>query len=338
MTKLTSPPRVLVFERTDPRDESIAWLRAQGADVHSGRADTDPSFKSYSEAAIIEEAQSFDAVLGSSSAHFPRAVIEALPKLRFISKLGIGVDTIDLAAASEHGVLVSNTPETAGVIAVAEHAIAIMLAMCKRLTVWTPEFFRKGGWRGETFASMLDGATVGIIGFGRIGQAVAQRLGGWNVRIIAYDPYPGAPVPGVEMVTLEALLGRADIVTLHCGATAENRHMIDAEALARMKPEAILINTGRGSLVDGAALLVALKTSRIAGAALDVFESEPPDPNDELFRLDNVVVTPHAATRTLRVFLDRRWLAARNLWAMLNGAPCENVVNPEALAMRERQS
>jgi D-3-phosphoglycerate dehydrogenase len=329
--------RVLLFERTDPRDESIAWLRNQGCDVQSGRADADPSFKSYTEAEIIAEAQGFDAVLGSSGARFPRAVIEALPRLRYISKLGIGVDTIDIAAASEHGILVSNTPESAGVMAVAEHAIAIMLAVCKRLTVWTPEFFRRGGWRDATFAGMLEGSTIGIIGFGRIGRAVAQRLAGWGVHILAYDPFPGPAMAGVAMVSLPELLARADVVTLHCGATAENRHLIDGAALAQMKATAVLVNTGRGSLVDSAALLAALKTNRIAGAALDVFETEPPDPNDGLFTLGNVIVTPHAATRTARVFLDRRWQAARNLWAMLNNAPCDDVVNPEARALREKQ-
>jgi D-3-phosphoglycerate dehydrogenase len=334
MTTKTSLARVLTYERTDPRDDSIAWMRAQGLAVQPGRADADPAFKQFSEEAIIAEAQDFDAVLGSSSAHFTRRVIEALPKLRFISKLGIGIDTIDVKAATERGILVSNTPEEAGVAAVAEHAIAILLAVNKRLTVWTPGFFRAGGWRGETFAGMLDGQTIGIIGFGRIGRAVAQRLAGWNVVIVAYDPFPGAPFPGVTMVELDALLERADIVTLHCGATGRNRHLIDAAALRRMKPSATLVNTGRGSLVDSTALVAALRSGALAGAAIDVFETEPPDPNDPLFELENVIVTPHAATRTVRVFLDRRWMAARNLCDMARGEPCANIVNPTARGTR----
>ena len=332
------PATILTYERTDPRDKSIAWLREQGFEVRSGRADADPTLKSYTEDEIIAEARDCDAVLGSSGAIFTRRVIEALPRLRYISKLGIGVDSIDVAAATERGIQVSNTPENAGVIAVAEHAIAIMLAVCKRLPVWTPEFFRRGGWRGSEFAGMLDGATIGIVGYGRIGRAVAQRLAGWNVDIVAYDPMPAGATPGVTMVSMQELLERADIVTLHCGATAENRHMIDAVALARMKPTAILVNTGRGSLVDGRALVAALEAKRIAGAGLDVFETEPPDPADRLFQLDNVIVTPHAATRTLRVFLDRRWQAARNLCAMINGMPCADVVNPEARAKWEKRT
>ena len=319
--------RVLTYERTDPRDGSIAWLREQGIEVRPGRADADPTFRGYAPEEIVADAAGCTAVLGSSAAAFPRSVIDALPDLRFISKIGIGVDTIDVAAASERGILVSNTPDAAGVAAVAEHAIAMMLALRKRLPTWTPAFMRGGGWRGDEFATMMEHTSVGIIGFGRIGRAVAQRLAGWDVVLLAHDPAPGPAVPGVTLCTLPDLLAQADIVTLHCGATAQNRHMIDAAALARMRPGSLLINTGRGSLVDGAALAAALREGHIAGAGLDVFEQEPPDPADPLFTLPNVVVTPHAATRTLEAFLGRRMQAARNLVAMMTGAPCADVVN-----------
>ncbi len=320
--------RVLTYERTDPRDTSIAWMREQGIDVRHGRADADPAFRHYAAAEIVADAQGCVAVLGSSAASFPRGVIKALPELRFISKIGIGVDTIDVAAATERGILVSNTPDAAGVAAVAEHAIALMLALRKRLPTWTPAFMRAGGWRGEEFASMMEGTSVGIVGFGRIGRAVARRLSGWDVTLLAHDPLPVLPVDGVTMLALPDLLAQADIVTLHCGATASNRHMIDGAALARMRPGALLINTGRGSLVDAAALVSALRGERLAGAGLDVFEQEPPDPADPLFTLPNVVVTPHSATRTLDAFLGRRMQAARNLAAMMTGAPCPDIVNP----------
>ncbi len=319
--------RVLTYERTDPRDGSIAWLREQGIEVRPGRADSDPALRRYAPEEIVADAAGCTAVLGSSAALFPRSVIDALPELRFISKIGIGVDTIDVAAASERGILVSNTPDAAGIAAVAEHAIAMMLALRKRLPTWTPAFMRAGGWRGDEFATMMEGTSVGIVGFGRIGRAVARRLAGWDMTLLAYDPAPGPTVHGVTMCALPDLLAQADIVTLHCGATAENRHMIDAAALARMRPGSLLINTGRGSLVDGAALAAALRAGHIAGAGLDVFEQEPPDPADPLFTLPNVVVTPHAATRTLEAFLGRRMQAARNLVAMMTGAPCDDVVN-----------
>ena len=319
--------RVLTYERTDPRDRSIDWMRDQGLEVRSGRADRQPSFRSYTAEQIIADAAGCTAVLGSSAASFPREVMEALPDLRFISKIGIGIDTIDVAAATERGILVSNTPDALGVIAVAEHAIALMLALRKRLSTWTPDFMRSGGWRGSEFATMVQGTSIGIVGFGRIGRAVAQRLSGWEVKLLAYDPAPGPAMHGVTMLGLSDLLEKANIVTLHCGATATNRHMIDASALARMKPGSLLVNTGRGSLVDSTALAAALREGHIAGAGLDVFEQEPPDPSDPLFNLPNVVVTPHAATRTLEAFLDRRMHAARNLVAMMTGAPCSDVVN-----------
>jgi len=332
---MTTPTiRVLTYERSDPRDESIPWLRSQGYDVRGGLADQILDFKSYTEDEIIAASEGCQALLGSSGAVLSRRVIEALPELRYISKLGIGVDSIDVAAATERGILVSNTPERAGVSAVAEHAIAIMLAVVKQLTVWTPEFFRRGGWRGAEFAGMMEGLTVGIVGFGRIGRAVAQRLVAWDVNIVAYDPFVTA-ADGVHMLPLPDLLSRADIVSLHCGATAENFHMINATALARMKPGSVLVNTGRGSLVDTDALVDALRSRHLGGAALDVFENEPPATSHPLFTLDNVIVTPHVATRTLRVFLDRRWHAARNLDAMARGAHCPDIVNPDAL-VRQR--
>ena len=329
---------VLSFERSEPRDESLAWLRERGIEIRFGRAEHDPQFKRYSEDDIIEAARDVDALMGASSANITRRVIEALPRLRYISKRGVGVDTIDVAAATERGIVVTNTPEALGVIAVAEHAIALMLALIKQLTFWTPEFVRKGGWRGGHFATMLDGSTVGIIGYGRIGRAVAQRLAGWNVRVLAYDPYLADPVAGATLVDLPTLLSEAVVVTLHCETSATNHHLIDRHALELMKREAILVNTGRGSLVDTDALRECLKGGGIAGAGLDVFELEPPDPADDLFTLGNVVVTPHVAARTLRVFLDRHWHAARNLWAMVSGEGHADIVNPEVRPRAARET
>jgi D-3-phosphoglycerate dehydrogenase len=323
---------VLAYERHDPRDASLDWLRARGVDVRLGPLHGNPGMKRYSEDAIIAAAAGFDGVLGSSSARITRRVIEALPELRYISKLGIGVDTIDVEAATERGILVTNTPEEDGVVAVAEHAIAMMLALRKRLTHWTPAYLRGGGWRGAEHAGTVAGSTVGIVGFGRIGRAVAQRLSGWGVHLIAYDPFPGIPVAGVAFVDLPTLLARADVVTLHCGANASNQHMIDARALAAMKREAILVNTGRGSLVDTEALVAALRAGRLAGAALDVYEQEPPEPGSPLLALENVVLTPHVAAWTLDVFLERRRRAARNMLAMVSGADCPDLVNPESRA------
>lgn len=330
------PAKVLAYERHDPRDKSLEWLIGQGVDVHFGSAQTDPTFRRYTEDAIIEQASGFDAVIGSSSAHFTRRVLEALPELGYIAKCGIGVDTIDVQAATERGILVANTPEEVGVIAVAEHAIGMMLALRKRLHEWSPAYLQAGRWRGLEYGGMISGSIIGVIGFGRIGRAVASRLQPWGVSILAHDPYPSSPMDGISFVDQETLLSESDIVTLHCAAVANNRHLINHDSLALMKRNALLINTGRGSLVDTAALVAALKEGRIAGAGLDVFEQEPPDPAHELFTLPNLLTTPHVAAWTLEVFLERRWRAARNLQAMLSGAPCADLVNPEALRHPQR--
>ena len=200
MPQLPSRTRVLVFERIDPTEESVAWLESKGVSITRGRAMWSKGFRRYAEPEIIDAARGFAAVMGASGAHFTRSVIAALPDLKYISKYGIGVDSIDLAAASERGIRVTNTPVDTQVVPVCEHAIAMMLALKKRLTSWTPQFMADGGWRGDIFASSLAGATVGIVGFGRIGRGVAQRLAGWDVEILALRPDAGCGRPGRDPV------------------------------------------------------------------------------------------------------------------------------------------
>jgi D-3-phosphoglycerate dehydrogenase len=320
-------PSVFVFERIDPTDESTTWLREQGVDVVLGRPMWEKGFKRYSDDDIIAAAQGFDAVMGASGAHFTRRVLDALPRLKFISKFGVGVDSIDIPAATEKGILVSNTPVDTQAVPVSEHAIAMMLTLSKRLTEWTPAFMAAGGWRGDIFADILAGSTIGIVGMGRIGAGVARRLDGWDVRILGYDPFLKEAPLGVELCSLEQLLAESDVVTLHAVPTPENQNLIDANALARMKRNAILINTGRAWLVDYPALRAALQEGRIAGAGLDVFETEPPDPSDSLFQMRNVVVSPHSGSWTLQGLKNVGRYAARNLWAMISGVGEASIVN-----------
>lgn len=326
-TAKSNPTSVLVFERADPSDASLKWLEEKGLHVSYGRAMWEPGFERYSEADIIAAAQGFEAVMGASGAHFSRRVLEALPQLKYISKYGVGVDSIDIPAATEKGILVSNTPVPTQASLVSEHTVAMMLTLRKRLNVWTPHFMANGGWRGGLFSDMVGGSTVGIVGLGKIGAGVAQRLAGWDVRILAYDPYLQAVPAGVELCSMDRLLSESDVVTLHAAPTPENRNMINAAALSRMKPNAILINTGRAWQVDYAALREALSAGTIAGAGIDVFETEPPNVNDPLFKMDNVVVSPHAATWAIQGVQNMTTYAARNLWAMVSGEGQASIVN-----------
>jgi len=319
-------PRVLVYERIDPSEESLNWLAAQGIEVERGCAMWDESYHRYTEDEIIAAARGRIAVMGASGARFTRRVLEELEGLRFISKFGIGVDNIDLATAARRGIVVSNSPDEAAIADVAEHAIALMLALKKNLSIWNTAYVVRGGWRPGHLGSSLDGNTVGLIGFGRIGRAVAQRLKGWNVRLMAFDPYVGAGVEGVRFTDLATLLAEADIISIHAAPNESNRHLIDAAALQSMKRESILINTGRASLVDPLALAQALETGQLAGAAVDVFEEEPPDPGHPLFRQTNLIATPHVAAWTRRALLSMGWRAARNLHAMIFGLPCDHIV------------
>ncbi len=327
---------VLAFERYDPTDSSIAWLREKGLAVELGHALWEMPFKRFTEDQLIEKAQGCIALMGASGTRVSRRVIEALPSLRYISKYGIGYDSIDMEAATEHGILVSNTPNMFQIFTVSEHAVAMMLAVAKQLGTWTPEFMRAGGWRGLTHSATLRGATVGIIGLGRIGLGVAQRLSGWEAKILGYDPYLKVAPEGVELVGLRDLIERSDFITLHAAPGPDNLRMLNAEAFAAMKPNAIVVNTGRGSLIDYPALREALQTGKIAGAALDVFDQEPPRTDDPLFQMPNVICTPHVAAWTKDGTEGIGWHAARNLWAMISGEGEADIVNPEARANARR--
>jgi len=335
MTKFFSAEkiRVLAYDRKHPQDQSMTWLQSKGLEVIAGPAQTNPNFIRYSDEAIIEWAHDVDAVLGLSSANFNRYVLEALPRLKYISKVGVGYDNIDIEVATERGIQVTNTLESAGTGAVAEHAVALILGLIKRLTIWHPNFMANGGWRDvNEFSYGLDGSTVGLVGFGRIGQAVAKRLSGWNVKFLIHDPFCKnvqelSSRYDAKFVSFDELVAHADVVSLHCDLAAKNKHFINADVLKQMKPTSMLINTARGGLIDTKALTFALSHQIIAGAALDVFEEEPPDANDPLFKLTNLLVTPHVSARTLAIFLNRHQRAAENLWAMISGEGKADRVN-----------
>ena len=326
----TARPSVMAFERYDPTDGALEWLAGKGLAVIYGNALWEMPFKRFTEDELIARAAGCVALMGASGTRITRRVMQSLPALRYISKYGIGVDSIDIDAATEFGILVSSTPNDFQIFTVSEHTVALMLAVAKQLGTWTPEFMRRGGWRGLTHGATLRGATVGIVGLGRIGRGVAQRLSGWEARILAYDPFLSEAPAGVELVDFQTLVEQSDFLTLHATPSPENHHILDAAAFARMKPKAIVVNTGRGSLLDYAALRDALEQGRIAGAALDVFDQEPPRTDDPLFSLPNVLCTPHVAAWTTEGTQAIGWHAAENLWAMISGEGHADIVNPEA--------
>ncbi len=227
-----------------------------------------------------------------------RSVIEAAPRLKVIARYGVGVDNVDLAAARERGIVVTNTPGTNS-SSVAELAIGLMLALARQIPA-ADRGTRNGEWpRLEGWA--LEGKTVGLLGLGAIGKGVAMRLQGFGCQVIAYDPYLDATFAAthhVEPCSLEQVLARSDVVSLHVPLTPQTQNVVDAHFLAQMKPGAFLINTARGELIDEAALLAALQSGHLRGAALDAVASEPPRLDHPLLALPQVIVTPHIGAHT----------------------------------------
>jgi D-3-phosphoglycerate dehydrogenase len=269
----------------------------------------------------------------AGSEPYSRRVLEAHPELRVIARAGVGFDAVDLAAATERGVVVCIAPGT-NQDAVAEHTFALILALAKGL-IGQHQGTRTGQWPRRPNLP-LRGRSLGILGLGRIGKAVAVRGAAFGMRLLAYEPYPDlqfAEQWHVTLVSLERLLAEADYVTIHVPLTPDSRYLFNRKTLALMKPTAFLINTSRGGLINEADLLEALRAGRLAGAGLDVFEQEPPPPSP-LLELDNVVLTPHAAGVDLQSRDDMALSAARSIVALSRGQwPAEQVVNPQ---VRER--
>lgn len=282
---------------------------------------------------LIEAIKGMPAVLAGSEPYTAR-VIKANPTLRVIARAGVGYDAVDLQAATAQGVAVAFAPGT-NQDAVAEHTFAFMLGLAKHL-VDQHNQVKSGQWPRQANLP-LRGKTLGIAGLGRIGKAVALRGACFGMKLLAYEPYPDMQFVaqhGIRLVTFEQLLAEADHVTLHMPLTPESKHLINRKTLALMKPDAFLINTARGGLVCEADLVECLRAGKIAGAALDVFEQEPPDPKNPLFQLDNVLFTPHDAGIDLQSRDDMAYAAAQAIVRLSRGEwPAELIVNQE---VRER--
>ena len=270
-----------------------------------------------------------------------RKVLEACPKLKVVSRMGVGVDSIDLDVATELGVLACNVPGV-NTAEVADHAVAMLLALTRRMydTVRTT---REGAWRNDRKLTVeymrtvrrISGHTVGVIGFGNIGRAFAMRMRGFGpARIIAHDPYvpqTTADLYGVQLVSLEELLKKSDYISIHTSLTEETRYIINEDTLKLMKPTALLVNTSRGPVVNGSALASALQAGTIEAAALDVTEAEPVDSQDPLLSLPNAIVTPHLAGFSPTFLEECPIRQAENIVRVLTGEAPWGLANPEVI-------
>jgi len=256
-------------------------------------------------------------------------VVAGASQLRVIAKFGAGVDNIDVAAATHAGVVVTNTPG-ANQGAVAELTVGLILSALRHIP-YHDGLVKSGGW-SRRIGAELAGCTVGLVGLGRIGKEVALRLEGFQVSLMAHDTVPDESFASrhhIVFVPLKELLGRSDVVTLHAALTPQSRNLIGAEELACMKPNAYLINTARGGLVDETALSAALKEGRLAGAALDVFADEPPTDSPLLQLGDKVLLTPHLGAQTTEAVVRMGRAAAQCIVDVLAGRRPEGLVNPE---------
>jgi D-3-phosphoglycerate dehydrogenase / 2-oxoglutarate reductase len=291
-------------------------------------------------AEIVGAAADCDALL-VVAAHVPGTVVERLTRCRVISRLGAGTDRIDTEAATRAGIVVANVPDFC-LNEQAEHTLALLLALARRLP-WMAAAMARCDWsaRHDSGVHRVAGRTLGLVGFGAGAKAVAERARGFGLRLLAWARTPDrhradAGRLGVELVDLDRLLAESDFVSIHLPLTPDTRHLLDAGRLARMKPTAVLVNTARGAIVDEAALVGALQQRRIAGAALDVFETLdvfnlPPASlaarDHPLMGLDNVILTPHCAGSSVESTLDSKVRGAQNAAAVLRGEWPPSVVN-----------
>lgn len=250
-----------------------------------------------SEAQCLSFAGDIDGWLAGDDQITETVLKACLPQLKVISKWGTGIDSIDLDAARRLGVPIYNSPG-AFRDAVSEYAIGLLLAATRRLAL-TDRMIRSGQWPKGRFAGMT-GKTMGVVGYGAIGQGVGQRARGLGMAVVAHDPHLNEVPDGTELLSFDSLLSQADVICLCCNQTLDNYHLINAETLSRARDEVIICNVARGGLVDEKALVAALRSGKVAAAALDVFETEPLPSDHPLLSFDNVAVSSHNANSTVQ--------------------------------------
>lgn len=309
--------------------EALALLR-QWATVRMsayGRALTEEE--------LLSELRGVEAVLGGGDPYTAR-VIEATDCLRIIARDGVGLDRVDLQAATKKGVVVTITPTICE--SVADLTFGLIICLLRKVTT-ADRLVREGEWphRAKFVSKEVNGSTLGIVGLGRVGSFVARRAAAFNMEVIAFDPYVDAGKAasvGVELADLDTVLQKSDTVTIHAPLTEETRGLLGQRQLSLMKTGAFLVNAARGAIVDEEALIEALRSRRLGGAALDVLSVEPPSPDNPLLKMENVILTPHMGNDTHEAFRRLAIDAARDIISALKGEMPRYAVNPEALTRR----
>lgn len=320
---------------TDYIEDNLDWEAGRMAEAGIPFAAHQLKFKPEAEvAAALQDAP----VVLVNMVKFGESLIAQLPNLKLLIRHGIGYDNVDVAACTKHSVVFSYQPDYC-VEDVAEHAIALILA-CGRKVVWSRRTLDQSSARQQwDFSELfpirrLAGKTLGIVGVGRIGSRVCQKLSGFGFKIIGCDPYLGPQRIqdlGITFVDRETLFRQADYISLHTPLNAETRHLVNADTLRLMKPTAYLINTSRGPMVDEEALAAALRNKQIAGAAIDVFAVEPPPVAHPFFGLDNIILTPHIGWASEEAGWEIRQRIVDDVLAFAAGKPPRCVVNKELL-------
>src|SRR5271168_3606140 len=321
-------PKVLIADKLSPAALAIFQERGVDVDVKTG----------LSKEELLQIAADYDGIAIRSATKITAEVIKAAKKLKVVGRAGIGVDNVDIPAATAAGVIVMNTP-FGNSITTAEHAIALMMALARELPAANAST-HAGKWEKNRFMGVeLYGKTLGLIGAGNIGSIVADRAKGLKMKVVAYDPFLSpdrAQDLGIEKVELNDLLARADFITLHTPLTNETRGIISADAINRMKKGVRIVNCARGGLIDEAALKAALDSGHVAGAALDVFEEEPAKTN-ALFGSDKVVATPHLGASTSEAQENVALQVAEQISDYLLTGAITNALNMPSISAQEAQ-
>jgi len=306
-------------------------LSRQGLEVLQAADSFRLTAGSLSRSEALAAAADADALIIRSATRVDAEFLAAAPHLKAIARAGAGVDNVDLAAATARGIPVMNTPG-GNTIAAAEYTFGLLLALARHIPAGHQALL-EGRWERGLMGTELRGKTLGIIGLGRIGQAVARRALAFDMTVVAYDPrlVAGEECDGVRVVTLDDLLARSDIISLHAPADDSTRHMINARSIARMKDGVRIVNTARGVLVDAEALAAAIRSGKVAGAALDVYPEEPPAAGYPLIGLPGVIHTPHLAASTHEAQITVAVQAAEQIRDGLLYGEFRNVVNVDAL-------